>query len=106
MSAKKLFDRRVTIATNAFVELVVWEVPQPVVGSHHPYKYRLAFVHNHCCVLRYDNEVGKGDHKHIGTTEYPYTFTHVDQLIADFLTDVRRWQHELHVAGRLGVRTK
>jgi hypothetical protein len=26
------------------------------------------------CVLRYDNEAGKGDHKHIGTVETAYVF--------------------------------
>lgn len=94
MEAKQLFKRRVVLAQNAFVELVAWEVPEPVPASAHRYKYRLAFVHEDICKLRYDNEVGKGDHKHIGPNEYPYDFVDIDQLVVDFLQDVRRWQHE------------
>jgi hypothetical protein len=37
-----------------------------VRGSRHQYKYRLVLVVNDDCVLRYDNEAGKGDHKHVG----------------------------------------
>ena len=48
------------------------------------------------CVLRYDNEVGKGDHCHFGSFEsrYSYKFTTPDRLIADFQTDIARWNRE------------
>ena len=94
MKAEQLFKRRVVLAENAFAELVIWEVAEPISGSKHFYKYRLAFVHSGVCVLRYDNEAGKGDHKHIGIVEQPYMFSDVDQLINDFLEDIRRWQYE------------
>ena len=95
MRAIQIFNRRVTITKNAFAELVIWEVPEPVIGSNHCYKYRMVLVHNGVSVLlRYDNEVGKGDHKHIGIAEQPYIFKDVDQLINDFLEDIRRWQDE------------
>ncbi|MYZ48036.1 toxin-antitoxin system TumE family protein [Propylenella binzhouense] len=73
-----------------FAELVVWRVPKPVLGSSHPYKYRLAYVNNDECVLRYDNEAGKGDHKHVGGREVPYTFTTIETLLGDFWADVGR----------------
>ena len=44
------------------------------------------------CVLRYDNEAGKGDHRHGGTEEMPYVFVSVDQLFDDFLADVAAWK--------------
>ena len=94
MRAKQIFNRRVTITKNTFAELVIWEVPKPVPGSNHEYKYRMALVHYGVSVLRYDNEAGKGDHKHIGIDEQPYIFKDVDQLINDFLEDVRRWKNE------------
>lgn len=94
MKAKSLFNRRVILSTDAFVELVVWQVPEPVKACTHLYKYRLAFICQGQCVLRYDNEAGKGDHKHIGKHELVYAFNDVDTLIADFLEDVRRWQNE------------
>ncbi|MEK7075072.1 MAG: DUF6516 family protein, partial [Patescibacteria group bacterium] len=40
--------------------------------SEHPFKYRLAFVHDGKRIVGYDNERGKGDHKHLGKKEMPY----------------------------------
>jgi len=60
----------------------------------HGYKYRLAYVVNGECVLRYDNETGKGDHRHFKGRESPYRFTTPDQLLADFQQDIARWNHE------------
>ena len=94
MKATALIQRRVIIAADAFVEIVVWSVPKPVLGSFHVFKYRLAYVVAGDCVLRYDNESGKGDHKHIGKTETRYIFKNPDSLVADFLTEVERWNHE------------
>lgn len=62
--------------------------PAPVSGSPHPFKYRLALVVDEICVLRYDNEAGKGDHKHLSAHEVPYNFTTLDQLVDDFCADV------------------
>jgi hypothetical protein len=94
MKARLILDRRVTISENAFVELVLWEVPEPVPASPHRFKYRLALVANSECILRYDNEAGKGDHVHIGKSEAPYKFIDVDRLIADFVLEVKRWSDE------------
>nr|WP_235610835.1 DUF6516 family protein [Bordetella sp. H567] len=44
------------------------------------------------CVLRYDNEAGKGDHRHIGDQEVPYAVTTPERLIADFWRDVDQWR--------------
>lgn len=87
MKAINLIDQRNIISENAFVEMVVWKVPQSVKGSEHAYKYRLALVIDSVCVLRYDNEIGKGDHKHIGNTEVDYQFTTLESLFDDFWAD-------------------
>jgi hypothetical protein len=92
MKATPLLRERRVVAENAFVELVVWKVPSPVRGSDHGFKYRLAFVMNGVCLLRYDNEAGKGDHKHIGEEQRPYTFTSPAQLLEDFWHDVDHWR--------------
>ena len=94
MKAKELFKRRVGVAENAFAEIVIWQVPQPVSGSWHLFKYRLAFVVRGQCVLRYDNEAGKGDHRHAGTFEEAYPFSNPRQLMADFFDDITRWRNE------------
>jgi len=94
MKARELFNRRVSVTEQAFAELVLWEVPEPLTGSKHRYKYRLAFVVAGACVLRYDNEAGKGDHKHVRGREVKYRFVSVDRLVADFFEDVKRWRDE------------
>ena len=88
MKATNLLNERVIISEDAFVEMVVWEIPESTKGSDHLYKYRLALVINQACVMRYDNETGKGDHKHIGDTELNYEFTTPEQLLEDFWRNV------------------
>ena len=68
--------------------MVVWRVPEPVPPSDHAFKYRLAFVRAGKRVVGYDNERGKGDHKHAGARETTYRFVDVDTLLADFFRDV------------------
>lgn len=99
MKASRLFTRRVIVCANAFADLVLWKLSQPILGSTHSYKYRLAFVVSGVCVLRYDNEAGKSDHKHIGDAQAPYTFTTPMQLVVDFWDDVKRWQDENRYTG-------
>ena len=64
----------------------------PVKGSTHPFKYRLALMDKDKCVLRYDNEAGKGDHKHIGSEEVGYAFSTIQALREDFMTDAAEYQ--------------
>ena len=68
--------------------MVVWRLPSPISGSRHGYKYRLALVVDGSCVLRYDNEAGKGDHKHLGEEQTTYIFTTPQALLNDFWNDV------------------
>lgn len=57
-------------------------------GRLHEFRYRLAYVVNDVCVMRYDNEVDKGDHRHVRDAEAPYEFTDVETLQTDFWADV------------------
>lgn len=84
-------DERLILAANAYAETVIWSVQQPLRGSAHRFKYRLALVLDGDCVLRYDNEAGKGDHRHVGDVETPYIFTDYETLLADFWADVENW---------------
>ena len=78
--------------TQTFVEIVVWRLPRPLRGSTHRFKYRLALVSNGVCVLRYDNEAGNGDHRHLRNSERPYTFIDPEALLANFWNDVEKWR--------------
>jgi len=90
MAAELLIDERYVLDARAFVEIVVWRLPRPARGSRHFFKYRLALVVDEVCVLRYDNESGKGDHRHAGSKEMRYSFVDPDTLLADFWRDVAR----------------
>jgi hypothetical protein len=83
MKALELIRTRIILFESAFAELALWEVPTPVTGSKYRCKYRLAYVVGGVCVLRYDNEAGKGDHRHLGAQEGPY-----------FQRDIARWDDE------------
>jgi hypothetical protein len=90
MKAELLMRTRVAVGEDAFAEFVLWRVPVPIRGSSHSYKYRLALVENGICTVRYDNETGKSDHRHIGEEEEAYRFTSVEQLIADFTAEIEK----------------
>lgn len=70
------------------LELVVWRVPAPIPPSEHEFKYRAVYIVNGERVVGFDNERGKGDHRHVGARETAYTFTTVDRMIEDFIAAV------------------
>jgi len=72
----------------------IWEVPAPVLGSAHHLKYSLFYGARNIRWVGYDNERGKGDHRHYGDREEPYLFSSPEALITDFLDDVRRMRGE------------
>ncbi|MFW5640317.1 MAG: toxin-antitoxin system TumE family protein [Thermodesulfobacteriota bacterium] len=94
MNAVKLICNRIIYSESAFAELALWKLPEPLTGSSHEFKYRLAYVVRGKCVLRYDNEAGKGDHRHFNGKEISYVFTTPEQLVADFQNDIERWNNE------------
>jgi hypothetical protein len=76
----------------SIVEIVIWELPEPLQPSSHRYKYRLYFGAGGVSRVRYDNERGKGDHRHVDAHEFAYEFSSVEQLLLDFQSDVERWE--------------
>ncbi|MGD0961397.1 MAG: DUF6516 family protein [Methylomonas sp.] len=101
MEAELLLKDRIVQSERCFAELVVWRLPETLPGSRHNIKYRLALVFEGVCVLRYDNEAGKGDHKHVGDRETGYVFKSPEQLLADFWRDVDQWRSS-HEESNLG----
>jgi hypothetical protein len=73
------------------IEIVVWDLESPLPGCGHRFKYRLfcGRLETGESLVRYDNERGKGDHRHVGDVEQPYAFTDLERLFADFEKDVR-----------------
>jgi len=92
--ATLLLRENLVLSQRAFVEIVVWRLPGPARGSTHGFKYRLAYVANGRCVLRFDNEADKGDHLHVENQEVPYTFADLEALQSDVWQAVRRRRRE------------
>ncbi|MDP2706129.1 MAG: DUF6516 family protein, partial [Burkholderiales bacterium] len=78
----------------SIVELVVWQLPSATPDRPHALKYRLYFGRGGKCLVRYDNESGKGDHRHIRGKETPYRFVSLAKLRRDFESDMRKYGGE------------
>jgi hypothetical protein len=89
MKAVLAFHDKQVLPDGAIVEMKIWQVTAPVLGSAHRIKYSLFYGLDGKRLVGYDNERGKGDHRHIEGSQQPYAFTTVERLIADFLADVR-----------------
>jgi len=88
MKAQRIFYHK-EMMLGGVIEMVIWQLPEPTAGRPHGLKYRLVYAVDDVRVVGYDNETGKGDHKHLGERELPYRFVDVDTLIADFYMDIR-----------------
>jgi len=51
-------------------------------------------VRSGVCLVRFDNEAGKGDHQHVKGKESKYAFVSPEKLIEDFLREARRVDRE------------
>jgi hypothetical protein len=76
----------------SIVEIVIWQLPEALLPSRRRSKYRLCFGAGSVTRVLYDNERGKGDHRHIGVAELDCAFTSIEQLLEDFRSDVERWE--------------
>jgi hypothetical protein len=94
MKAERLFRQRIDYEDGAIVEMVLWRVPSPVPPSTHGLKYSLFYGRPGIREVGYDNERGKGDHRHFEGVETVYVFTTVEQLIKDFWADVHALRGE------------
>ena len=86
--ATLIFKDRYTYEDGDIVEMTIWQVPEPVPPGEHFLKYSLYYGRPGMRLVGYDNERGKGDHKHVGQRESKYRFSTVERLMADFLEDV------------------
>jgi hypothetical protein len=94
MKAELLLHRHRVFDDGHIMEMTFWRVPQPVPPTAHGLKYSLFYGRPGARLIAYDNERGKGDHRHFLDREEPYQCRGVERLIADFLNDVREFRGE------------
>ena len=94
MKARLIYRFEQDYDDGAMARMVIWDVPAPVPPSEHRFKYRLVYIAHGKRVVGFDNERGKGDHRHDGDKESPYTFVDVTTLIRDFIQAVKSHRRE------------
>jgi hypothetical protein len=88
MKARLYSNQKIRLPDGSVISIVIW-IAESTEERPHGFKYRLNFSGSDGATLvRYDNERGKGDHKHIGVNQTKYKFKDIDKLLEDFWHDV------------------
>jgi len=91
MRTRLIYRGKYIYADGAIREMVFWQLPEKKAEKPYSLKYRLYYgLADGTCMVRYDNEAGKGDHRHFRGQEKPYQFKDVETLVADFLEDIEK----------------
>ena len=91
VDSKLIYREKFIYMDGSIREMVLWQLPEKSSDKPHGLKYRLYYgLSDGTCMVRYDNETGKDDHRHIGDQQEPYRFTNVETLVSDFLADIEK----------------
>ena len=93
-TAELIFEGKQVLEDGSIIEMRIWRVPSPVPPSTHTFKYSLFYGRPGELIVLFDNERGKGDHRHIVEVEGAYRFETPEQLIDDFKAAVRAARKE------------
>jgi hypothetical protein len=88
MKAELIIHEKMILDADSLIEIRVWKVPVAVPPSEHELKYAAVYVVKNKRIIGYDNERGKGDHRHFFEGETSYKFETIEKLLADFKADV------------------
>ncbi len=81
-------------ADGTIVDIKIWQLPDVTAERPHSLKYSLFYGRMGERVIGYDNETGKGDHRHYGPREEGYAFKSMERLMQDFFADVAKERGE------------
>lgn len=92
-----ILDTKTVLQDGRILQRKIWQLSQPEPGRPFGWKYSLYCGIGGRTIVRYDNETGKADHRHVGVQEREsaYAFTSLAQLLADFARDVERLSGEI-----------
>lgn len=90
VKAVLILDTKTVLDDGRVLQRMVWQLPQLAADRPHGLKYRMYCGRDGQTIVLYDNESGKGDHRHVGPKEIEsrYAFTSLAQLLKDFALDV------------------
>jgi hypothetical protein len=86
--AELVYHDKAFLDDGLIVEMTIWRLQIRTTERPHALKYSLFFGRSGERIVGYDNERGKGDHRHYRNREEAYRFTTIEALVADFLADV------------------
>ena len=90
MQATLVFKDKYIYRDGTIREMVIWQLPKADHERPHRLKYRLFYGYQNKCLIRYDNERGKSDHRHYENHEEKYTWVSVQKLMTDFKADIEK----------------
>lgn len=91
MPVRLIHREKHILPDGSVIEMVIWQLPKKTAERPHGIKYRLYYgLADGRVMVRYDNELRKGDHRHYRDREEAYRFVDVETLVADFLADVAK----------------
>ena len=90
MDAVRLIGTKRIHEDGLIIQTVVWWLPEPLPPSRHRYKYGLYCGRDGERIVGFDNERGKGDHRHIRGVESAYRFVSLERLLAEFAASIQQ----------------
>jgi hypothetical protein len=91
MAVRLIYREKYIYSDGAIREMILWQIPGKTPDRPHGLKYRLYYgLNDGTGFVRFDNESGKGYHKHVGGREEDYHFRNVEKLVADFLAEIAK----------------
>lgn len=93
--ATLLQNRRLDLEDGFIIQIKIWRLPYVTAERPHGVKYSLFYGREGERIIAYDNETGKGDHRHLGDREEPYIFVTMTKMIDDFWADVSAYQRSI-----------
>ncbi len=90
MKARLILDTKTVLSDGRIIQRKVWSLPQPTQDRPYALKFRFYCGKAGKTIVRYDNESGKGAHRHVGVDEIEtaYKFVSLVQLLKDFEHDI------------------
>ena len=98
MKAIRIYHIKQFYEDESFIEVKIWKVPKSE-DKPHGLKYSFVYVKGGKRLIGYDNGERKGDHRHYGSSEGPYSYSNIDKLLDDFMNDIAKFRKEARDEG-------